>query len=82
MFVSSLFPIVSELVQQHTPTIVSYGKVLAPGRKVHRSDVAQGGTRRWPISKGSKRRKVDLSMPDLSVRQEASWIKKQRTKRI
>lgn len=67
---SSLLPIVSELVQQHTSTIVSYDDVFAPGRKIHRSDVAQRGTCRRPISKRSEGWEVDLSMPEVSVCQK------------
>jgi hypothetical protein len=67
ILVSLLLPIVSELVQQHSSTIVSYGDIFAPSRKIHRGDVAQRSARRRPISKGGERREVDLSIPDVSV---------------
>lgn len=78
--VSSLFPVISELVQQHTSTIVSNGEVLAPSRKIHRGDMTQRGLRRRPISKGGERREVDLSISDASVSDKKASLKL-RTKR-
>lgn len=84
-FLSSFFPVVSELVQQHTSTIVSYGEVFVPSRKIHRGDVTQRSLCRRPISKGGERREVDLSYPSQRERPVEKGVQKrgeQRTKRI